>query len=66
MKKIVLTDKQVVADLLDFIAHECDADELAGIYGQVFGFSVSTEDGKTYDCVPNADYCDHRKEELKG
>lgn len=51
MNKIVLTDKQVVADILDYIAHKCDSDKLAEIYGNIFGFNVSTEDGKIYHCT---------------
>ena len=61
MKSITLTDKDLVRDIIDFVAHDCDSDQLGNIFGQIFGFDVSTEDGAEYHCVPNANYCGHRE-----
>ena len=54
-KEIKLSIAQVLLAIQNWMEC-CDGDELARVTGELFGGSCYTEDGVTYDFIPDENY----------
>ena len=47
-----ITYEQATNILIDF-AMECDLDELAHVFGDIFGYSIIVDENEDFACTPN-------------
>lgn len=68
-KKLILSEFNVVRDLRSFIS-SCSPEQLASVFGYVYGMHVKVVERKTphlflFECVPHVTkYTKHREKEL--
>lgn len=55
MRKTITIPYERASEILADFVMECDLDDLAYIFGDVFGYDVTIDENENFACTPNGD-----------